>query len=56
MIDFTTRVVIARVHPLVTARAVDHAFDYVVPEALACAIARGALVEVELGRGRCAGW
>jgi primosomal protein N' (replication factor Y) len=41
--------VIARVHPLVTARAVDHAFDYGVPAAMAGAMARGALVEVELG-------
>jgi primosomal protein N' (replication factor Y) (superfamily II helicase) len=40
---------VARVHPLVTARAVDHAFDYLVPGPLRDAVARGALVEVELG-------
>jgi primosomal protein N' (replication factor Y) len=37
--------VIARVHPLVTARAVDQAFDY----AAEGGVERGALVEVELG-------
>ncbi len=36
---------IARVHPLVTARAVDQAFDYAAGDG----VARGALVEVELG-------
>jgi primosomal protein N' (replication factor Y) (superfamily II helicase) len=40
---------VARVHPLVTARAVDHAFDYVVPEQLRDRVSRGSLVEVELG-------
>jgi primosomal protein N' (replication factor Y) len=37
--------VIARVHPLVTARAVDQGFDY----AAGAEVQRGALVEVELG-------
>jgi primosomal protein N' (replication factor Y) (superfamily II helicase) len=37
--------VIARVHPMVTARAVDHAFDY----QAGAEVERGALVEVELG-------
>ncbi len=36
---------IARVHPMVTARAVDHAFDY----RAAAGVKRGALVDVELG-------
>jgi primosomal protein N' (replication factor Y) len=40
---------IARVHPLVTARAVDRAFDYAVPDELRDRVARGSLVEVELG-------
>jgi primosomal protein N' (replication factor Y) (superfamily II helicase) len=40
---------VARVHPLVTARAVDHAFDYAVPDELRGLVARGSLVEVELG-------
>src|SRR6185312_6562441 len=38
-------VVIARVHPLVTARAVDQGFDYAAGDG----VERGALVEVELG-------
>jgi primosomal protein N' (replication factor Y) (superfamily II helicase) len=40
---------VACVHPLVTARAVDHAFDYALPEGLREAVHRGSLVEVELG-------
>jgi primosomal protein N' (replication factor Y) (superfamily II helicase) len=39
--------VIARVHPLVSARAVDRPFDYAVPEGLA--VRRGSLVEVPFG-------
>jgi primosomal protein N' (replication factor Y) (superfamily II helicase) len=41
--------VIARVHPLVTARAVDRAFDYAVPAELRDRVVRGSLVDVELG-------
>ena len=40
---------VACVHPLVTARAVDHAFDYALPEGLREPVHRGSLVEVELG-------
>ena len=40
---------VARVHPLVTARAVDHAFDYALPDELRDAVTRGTLVDVELG-------
>jgi primosomal protein N' (replication factor Y) (superfamily II helicase) len=40
---------IARVHPLVTARAVDRAFDYALPEELRDVVSRGTLVDVELG-------
>ena len=40
---------IARVHPLVTARAVDRAFDYAVPAELADRVAAGSIVRVPLG-------
>jgi primosomal protein N' (replication factor Y) (superfamily II helicase) len=40
---------IARVHPLVTARAVDRPFDYDIPEALAGRVAAGSIVRVALG-------
>src|SRR5262249_40139382 len=40
---------IARVHPLVTARAVDRPFDYEVPPELAGDVVRGSLVRVPLG-------
>ena len=40
---------VACVHPLVTARAVDHAFAYALPEGLREEVRRGSLVEVELG-------
>ena len=47
---------VACVHPLVTARAVDHAFDYALPEALRETVQRGSLVEVELGPRVVRGW
>jgi primosomal protein N' (replication factor Y) (superfamily II helicase) len=40
---------IARVHPLVTARAVDRAFDYAIPAELADRVAAGSIVRVPLG-------
>ncbi|MGN6379818.1 MAG: replication restart helicase PriA [Gaiellales bacterium] len=40
---------IARVHPLVSARAVDRPFDYAVPEGLVGDVRRGSLVEVPFG-------
>jgi primosomal protein N' (replication factor Y) (superfamily II helicase) len=40
---------IARVHPLVTARAVDRPFDYEIPAELAADVVRGSLVRVPLG-------
>ena len=40
---------IARVHPLVTARAVDRPFDYELPPELAGDVVRGSIVRVELG-------
>ena len=40
---------IARIQPLVTARAVDRPFDYAVPEQLAADVVRGSLVRVPLG-------
>ncbi len=40
---------IARVHPLVTARAVDRAFDYAIPEQLVDRVEVGSIVRVELG-------
>src|SRR5258706_10686281 len=40
---------IARVHPLVTARAVDRAFDYAIPEELADQVAAGSIVRIPLG-------
>jgi primosomal protein N' (replication factor Y) len=40
---------IARVHPLVTARAVDRAFDYAIPAALADRVSAGSIVRVALG-------
>ena len=41
---------IARIQPLVTARAVDRPFDYAVPAQLAADVVRGSLVRVPLGR------
>jgi primosomal protein N' (replication factor Y) len=41
--------VIARVHPLVSARAVDRPFDYAVPGELEGDVRRGSLVEVPFG-------
>ena len=46
---------VASVAPLVTARAVDRAFDYAVPPALDGMVRRGSLVEVELGSRRVRG-
>jgi primosomal protein N' (replication factor Y) (superfamily II helicase) len=46
---------IARIHPLVTARAVDRPFDYLVPEQLAGEVVRGSLVRVPLGAREVAG-
>ncbi|MDX6550815.1 MAG: hypothetical protein QOJ31_1499, partial [Gaiellales bacterium] len=40
---------IARVHPLVTARAVDRPFDYDIPEALADRVSAGSIVRIPLG-------
>jgi primosomal protein N' (replication factor Y) len=40
---------IAQVHPLVTARAVDRAFDYAIPAKLADRVAVGSIVRVPLG-------
>ncbi len=40
---------IARVHPLVTAGAVDRAFDYAIPEQLVDRVEVGSIVRVELG-------
>jgi primosomal protein N' (replication factor Y) len=47
--------VIAAIAPLVTARAVDRPFDYAVPPDLDGEVARGAIVEIELGNRRVQG-
>jgi primosomal protein N' (replication factor Y) len=47
--------VIAAIAPLVTARAVDRPFDYAVPPDLDGEVARGAIVEIELGNRRIQG-
>jgi primosomal protein N' (replication factor Y) (superfamily II helicase) len=47
--------VVAAVAPLVTARAVDRPFDYAVPPDLDGDVARGAIVEIELGNRRVQG-
>ena len=46
---------VASVVPLVTARAVDRAFDYAVPAELHGQVSRGSVVEVELGTRRVRG-
>jgi primosomal protein N' (replication factor Y) (superfamily II helicase) len=46
---------VASVAPLVTARAVDRAFDYAVPPELDRPVRRGSIVEVELGSRRVRG-
>ena len=46
---------VASVAPLVTARAVDRAFDYAVPPELDGSVRRGSIVEVELGTRRVRG-